>query len=47
MTWTTVGIREPKARPSHYLLRVKAGATVVITLHPRGASCPTPTTPAS
>jgi prevent-host-death family protein len=31
MALTTVGIRELKARLSHYLQQVKAGATVVIT----------------
>ena len=31
MTGTTVGIRELKARLSHYLQQVKSGATLVIT----------------
>lgn len=31
MTQTTVGIRELKARLSHYMQQVKAGATLVVT----------------
>jgi prevent-host-death family protein len=31
MTQVTVGVRELKAQLSHYLRRVRAGATVVIT----------------